>query len=338
MIAAALLAGALAALPEGTARYRAELGAEPAGVAELRIACAAAACQVTWSSELVPPEETGGPPQRADVAVEVDRDGRWAGGPLRSKERFVGGVRGAVPSSVVEVVLIDAVRSAELAAQAEPGSVPTTCVPFFDEEWPEVRRACARRDGGALVAQLGGFEARIVPGEGGFPREVRVGRFRWLRDAGARVPAHGPRLAGAQVPGPADPRDARRFCDTPLDPPAVGAVAGVPPPRAAGASCREKTAAWLSGARRHGLDGRTAVGVAWDGGAFVWHAWAEVRVGGAWLPVDPSFGQLPARGPRFTVGRFADGDAAGREAAGERILGCWGAARVLPETERQGTR
>jgi transglutaminase-like putative cysteine protease len=68
--------------------------------------------------------------------------------------------------------------------------------------------------------------------------------------------------------------------------------------------------------------------VAWDGAAFVWHAWAEVRSAGTWVPVDPSFGQLPARGPRFTVGRFGPDDLRTRDEAGARILACWGTARV----------
>jgi transglutaminase-like putative cysteine protease len=73
------------------------------------------------------------------------------------------------------------------------------------------------------------------------------------------------------------------------------------------------------------------VGVAWDGSAFVWHAWAEVRSAEGWIPVDPSFGQLPARGPRFTIGRWGAGDDAAREVAGARILACWGSARVASE-------
>jgi hypothetical protein len=319
VIAAALAAAALAALPEGTVRLRAELGGEPVGWAELRVACGGAACAVSYLSELVPPEESGGPVRRTRVDVEVDRDGRWVGGPLRTSGPG-GGVRGAVPSAIVEVVLLGAV------AAAPDGQA---CVTFFDELEPGERRACARRAGEDVVARLGEFPVRIVPGEGGFPREVRIARFRWVRDPSARLPAHGPRVAGARVPGPADPRDARRFCGVSLDaPPPATAPAGAPAPRAAGASCREKTAAWLAEARRRGLQGRTAVGVAWDGGGFVWHAWAEVRAGDAWVPVDPSFGELPARGPRFTIARFADGDPAAREVAGDRILACWGDAGV----------
>jgi hypothetical protein len=225
-----------------------------------------------------------------------------------------------VPAALAEVVL--AAEVAALGAEA--------CVPFFDEERPERRRACARRDGAALSGDVGGIPVRIVPGADGFPAEILVaGRFRYVRDPGAEVPRSAPRLAGTRVPGPADPRDARSFCGVPVDPaPGAGGVEALPEPAAAGESCREKTAAWLAAARRRGLEGRTAVGVAWDGEGFVWHAWAEVRSGGGWLPVDPSFGQRPARGPRFTVARYAAGDAAARDAAGVRILGCWGNGRV----------
>jgi hypothetical protein len=186
-------------------------------------------------------------------------------------------------------------------------------------------------DGAEIVADVGGVRARIVPSQDGFPAQVTVeDRFRFVRDAAAAVPPRAPRLAGTRVPGPVDPRAARIFCGAPLDPPPAAPVraSALPPPRAAGESCREKAAAWLAAARTRGFEGRTAVGVAWDGSAFVWHAWAEVRSGEAWVPVDPSFGELPARGPRFTLGRYADGDDAAREAAGSRVLACWGNARV----------
>jgi transglutaminase-like putative cysteine protease len=72
------------------------------------------------------------------------------------------------------------------------------------------------------------------------------------------------------------------------------------------------------------------VGVAWSGAAWAWHAWAEVRVGEAWTPVDPAFGQSPARSPRFTLATWEEGDEPARAEAGHRILGCWGRARVEP--------
>lgn len=320
----ALLALAVAAaLPTGAARWRAELAGRPVGVAELSIACRGARCDVRYRSRLRLPAESGGGRADAAVDVQVDRAGRFQGGALRVRPggaaRAPDAPPGAVPSSLVEVVL---------AAEA-PADGAEACVPFFDEARRAVRRACARRAGGALAADVGGTAVTVVPGADGFPAEVVVsGRFRYVRDASAGVPRAPPRLAGTRVPGPADPRAARRFCGVPVDPPAPPGAGALPAPAARGESCREKTAAWLAAARRRGLAGRTAVGVAWDGEAFVWHAWAEVRAGGAWIPVDPSFGEAPARGPRFTVARYADGDGAAREAAGAAILACWGAARV----------
>ena len=127
----------------------------------------------------------------------------------------------------------------------------------------------------------------------------------------------------------ADPGRAAAFCGASRDPePSSADLSFLPAPRAEGASCREKTAAWLARARRAGLTGRTAVGVAWDGERFVWHAWAEVRLERGWVPVDPSFGELPARGPRFTLAVYEDGDAVARRRAGERILPCWATERV----------
>ncbi len=321
MIASLLAAAALLALPEGAARWRAELGGIVVGVAELRVSCAGGVCIVTHAIRLRRPEEAGGGVERVEVELPVDRDGRFRGGTVRVERNGVSragaGVPGAVPAALVEVVL---------AALGEG------CVPFFEEERPSERVACAGRALGAVAADVGGVHVRIAPGEDGFPREVEVaGRFRYVRDATAEVPRAAPRLAGTRVPGPSEPGAARRFCGAPRDPsPGAAAVGagGLPAPRAAGASCREKTRAWLAAVRARGLLGRAAVGVAWDGESFVWHEWAEVRAQGGWLAVDPSFGQRPAEGPRFTLARFDADDAPAREAAGARILACWGAAAV----------
>jgi hypothetical protein len=325
-VTSGLLALALAAaLPSGSARVRAELAGTAVGTVDLSVACGPTRCDVRYRSRLRLPAESGGGVTDASVEVEVDRAGRYRGGALRFRRdgaaRGGGGPEGAVPAALVEVVL----------AVEAPADGAEVCVPFFDEERPALRRACARRDrDGTLAADEGGVPVRIVPGADGLPHEVVVaGRFRYVRDAAAVLPRDPPRLAGTRIPGPADPAAARVFCGVPPDPvPDAARAQALPPPVAAGASCREKTAAWLAAARARGLDGRTAVGAAWDGRAFVWHAWPEVRVGDAWIPVDPSFGQRPARGPRFTVARYGDHDPAARDAAGGRILGCWGAGVV----------
>ncbi|WP_242394097.1 transglutaminase domain-containing protein [Anaeromyxobacter oryzisoli] len=168
-----------------------------------------------------------------------------------------------------------------------------------------------------------------MPSPDGFPAELAIAAqgARYVRDPRAAVPDRPPPL-DVRVAGPADPGAARRFCGIALDPPPPAAPPGVPAPEAPGGSCREKAAAWVVAAASRGLEARTAVGVAHDGRGFVWHAWAEVRAGGAWIPVDPAFGEAPAHGPRFTVARFRPGDGAARDAAGRRILACWGRAHV----------
>jgi hypothetical protein len=61
-VSAALLAACLAAasLPEGTARWRLELGGEVAGVVQLSIRCEGPDCAVTWDSLQRLPSEAGG--------------------------------------------------------------------------------------------------------------------------------------------------------------------------------------------------------------------------------------------------------------------------------------
>ena len=65
--------------------------------------------------------------------------------------------------------------------------------------------------------------------------------------------------------------------------------------------CNEHTALLVSLARAAGIPARIAAGVVYSDrvtgeGAFYYHAWPEVRMGGPtdWVPVDPTFGQLPA--------------------------------------------
>jgi hypothetical protein len=324
MIAPLLAALIASAIPQGETRYRFELGGEAIGTAELKIRCAGARCQLRWSVNTRAPEAAGGAIHQRRVEVETDAEGRWTDGALAVFEdgEPVGarGVWGSVPESVAEVVL----------ARARVEAVP--CIEVFDERSGEPGKACARRGPGAMwEIELRGEGERVRMGVGGLPAEVTIPgqRARFVADARAEVPALPPRLYGVTVQGPTAPGDARKFCGAPLDPLAAELRAPrLPAPAAEGASCREKTARWLASATRAGFAGRTAVGVAWDGAAFAWHAWAEVQVDGRWIPIDPSFGQAPARGPRFTLARYADDDAAARAGAGRRVLACWGRARV----------
>lgn len=65
--------------------------------------------------------------------------------------------------------------------------------------------------------------------------------------------------------------------------------------------CNEHTALFVALARASGIPARIAAGVVYsdtlgDDGAFYYHAWPEVYLGpeSGWIPVDPTFGQLPA--------------------------------------------
>jgi hypothetical protein len=324
-VIAPLLAAALAgAIPSGAVTYRFELGEEPIGTAELRSSCAEGRCTVRWSVRTRAPDAGGGAIHVRRVEVEVDAEGRWVDGPLVVTEDGVPvasrGVWGSVPISLAELVL------ARARAEINP------CIEVFDERSGEGGKACGRRGSGAnWELDVRGEQVRVRMGADGLPAEVSIPaqRARFVVDPRAEVPAEPPRLYGVTVPGVATPADARRFCGVIVDPPPPTARRGrLPAPAADGANCREKTQRWLEGASQAGVTGRTAVGVAWDGSAFSWHAWAEVQVEGRWIPVDPSFGQLPARGPRFTIARYAEADVGARAAAGRRVLECWGRARI----------
>jgi len=67
--------------------------------------------------------------------------------------------------------------------------------------------------------------------------------------------------------------------------------------------CNEHTVLFVALARALGLPARTAVGLVHVRGAFYYHAWPEVWLG-AWVPVDPTLGQVPADAShlRFLVG------------------------------------
>jgi hypothetical protein len=57
--------------------------------------------------------------------------------------------------------------------------------------------------------------------------------------------------------------------------------------------CNEHTVLYAALARASGIPTRIAVGLAHRDGAFYYHAWPEVHLGG-WVAVDPTFGQFPA--------------------------------------------
>ncbi len=324
MIAPPVLALAALALPLGGARYAFEIAGERVGVAEISVRCEGQACTAVWATTTRLPAEAGGAMRTRRSTAEVDRAGRFRrGGAVvveeRGEVRRFAGRAGAVASSVAEIVL---------AAEA-PGR-GDLCVEVVDDHG--IRgTACARREGGRIAMALPGGKAEVLPAEDGFPAEVRIpGQgVRFVRDPSAAVPAAAPRLHGTRVAGPADPGAATSFCGVDRDPQQAAEYGSrLPAPRAAGGNCREKTLDYLSRAARAGVEGRAAVGVAFDGAGFVWHAWAELKLDGGWIPVDPTFGQSPAQGPRFTLAVYAPGDLAQEDEAGRRVLACWGRAEV----------
>lgn len=83
--------------------------------------------------------------------------------------------------------------------------------------------------------------------------------------------------------------------------PSPGVPNGLTVLRTASGDCNEHTALFVSLARAAGIPTRIAAGVVYSDritgtGAFYYHAWPEVRLGGPteWVPIDPTFGQFPA--------------------------------------------
>jgi hypothetical protein len=71
--------------------------------------------------------------------------------------------------------------------------------------------------------------------------------------------------------------------------------------------CTEHTALFVALARSLGIAARPVHGLVFatygDGvPALYWHAWAEVRVGGSWIPLDPTFGQPVADATHIALG------------------------------------
>ncbi|MFL5271229.1 MAG: transglutaminase domain-containing protein [Anaeromyxobacteraceae bacterium] len=313
------------AVPDGDIRYRVEIAGEAAGWARLAVRCARDACDVVWESALAAPEPGRGVAVRHRVNARTNLDGRALSIEVASRDdgraHARQGAVGAIPASLAEALLGG-------AAEGE-----RRCLAVQDEESGRAGEACARREGAWLVGTVLGERVRFRAAQGALPSEVVLPdqRTRFLADAAASLPARAPRLFGAEIAGPPAGTAPARFCGRAPDEAApAGALAGLAlsavfPP---GASCRERTAGYLALARRAGIGGRTAVGVAHDGRGFVWHAWAELWDGARWVPVDPSFEEAPARGPRFTVARYDDEDPAARADAGRAVLACWGRGRV----------
>ncbi len=322
---ALLLLGALSALPaRAERRYRVEIAGEHVGWAELAVDCGPGGCRARFESALRAPDGAGGEVLERRVEIEAAPTGEA----LRVRARQRGGRAereveygpGPAPASLAETLL----------SEAAPGE--RRCIPTREEHTGRSGTACATREGEWLTGEVLGVEERFRARPGEPPDELWLPgqRVRFVADAGASLPPRPPRLFGTAVPADAGTPGARalRFCGRRLEPPPLPLPPGIPLTFPPGSTCRERTARWLAAAAGVGLGGRHVVGVAWDGSAFVWHEWAEVWAASRWVPVDPSFGQAPAEGPRFAVTRFEDKDPESLGRAGESVLACWGRSRV----------
>ena len=68
--------------------------------------------------------------------------------------------------------------------------------------------------------------------------------------------------------------------------------------------CNEHTALFAALSRAAGIPTKIVFGVVYVNGKFYYHAWNEVFLG-TWVPVDPTFGQLPADASHI---KFVEGD------------------------------
>jgi hypothetical protein len=325
-----------------------EVAGEPVGVATLRVRCRGNGCEVRFETETRMPEGGGGEVVRRAVAIQVDRTGR-----VRDAGRTADSRRDGAPtgphgdgSAPFASLVAEAVLSA-LAGNggAGGGGAGRACIEVLDGETGRTGQACAARAGPWFEGSILGEPARFRGRPGELPDEVRLPAqgARFVADGRAAVPRTAPRLLGLEVPSASGTAAAGagesglEFCGVPDEP-----VDPEPPPRGVPlrfpeeGSCREQTAGYLAAARREGIAGRHAVGVAWDGARFVWHEWAEISVSDRWVAVDPAFRQVPAAGPRFVVARYEDGDEGARAAAGRRVLACWGRARVERRADGAG--
>jgi len=89
------------------------------------------------------------------------------------------------------------------------------------------------------------------------------------------------------------------------------------------AGAEGKAALFVDFARARGLSARSVGGVAVIGDRTVGHAWAEVRIDGAWLAVDPTFGHVPASSRLIRISLGGGGQAID-------LVPLLGSARITP--------
>ena len=90
--------------------------------------------------------------------------------------------------------------------------------------------------------------------------------------------------------------------------------------------CTEHVLVFIALCRVSGIPARAVAGLSWMGdeaGTFGWHQWAEVALGGRWVPVDPTLGANPAPATNIVV-----------DASPEARTLLWGARLRLVSAER----
>jgi hypothetical protein len=84
-------------------------------------------------------------------------------------------------------------------------------------------------------------------------------------------------------------------------------------------NCQSHARLYASLARAAGIPTRFVSGLVFaDGKGFLYHSWAESLVDGLWLPVDPTFGEIPANATHI---KLAEGDAPDDMAPMAAIIG-----------------
>lgn len=317
---ALLVALLLAAGPAGQARrYRVEIGGVTVGVADLSVRCSPNGCTARWESRTRLPREAGGELRTRVQEASADTE-------LHQRQ-----TRSTDPAGALGEDLLDAVPLlfAELALSRVPDG-ERLCLSVYRDEKAEIGVACGRRERDNVDAVVLGEPERFRARPGELAEWVELPRqhARFTADPKAVVPDQAPSLFGAPL---SRSRELERFCGHEPEPLGAGHPPQLPMPAAGG--CQEQTTALLAAAKKRGITGRHVVGVAWDGAAFVWHEWAELKTGDGWVAVDPAFGQAPAASPRFALARFADGDEAGRTAAGRALLRCWNPREAAQPSE-----
>ena len=186
--------------------------------------------------------------------------------------------------------------------------------------------------GQRVLAADGGYQLELV--RGGLVREASEDEQAAALLSDASHPLGEPRvgrLLGQAVPPRTNPRDTARLLvefvrdyledDRSAEPLDLAELID----RRRG-DCTEHTALFVTLARAAGIPAREVGGLLWvrELGAFGGHAWAEVALGGRWVPVDPTWGEFPA-GPTHI--RLADAphlEGAARQAlrhGGVEVLG-----------------